>query len=868
MNTNPDNKGKKKLKIRRKKQQNKSKSSISSSTSDSSSTNKPKRKFKIKRKPRTNIDTEDIVSSQMSSSLLSLLVTSDDLDTQSSVSELDIKSSTYSVNIIVPYRDNLVLKNKKNQNRLEHLRKFKEHMISDFLPKVVNKFKSDGITANIQITIAEQTQDGKRFNRGALLNAAFLNDPTHDVYIFHDVDLLPKPNMINIYSTRYSHNDIIHFAGGWDRYTGADYIGGVTLIGKQVFRRINGFPNDYWGWGGEDDEIKRRLESINMYSNLKKIRISESYEDLEDIKLIEVKRTMLKNNALELDNIIRRDQAGQHSKTWRTNGLVQSVNNFYTIVDTIKEGSNFTSILINLEYNIIKSSLDEQALRPDLFTKSESKESDSILHIKESITKDELNEMFNIDNYSTSYDSYEECDRNKHMFPYITNPLIFSKLLDIIDIKSFQKKINIRDSDKLTDDIYQGKYTKETIMNTFNYMFYKIRLGVFVFIKDNKVKYFVPFHNLNYVNNWSSFINFTDGINNIDEYEVERKPYIRDSINKNIGKWGANNCILGTWEGSTVGDMGWSEMLEMLNDTCANRDVNDSIFFYNRRDNPVITKNRTEPYNHVFNGYDHPLEDEFSHETYIPIVGYCKNNQFADVLIPIYADWRDITGKYYPTSCQNMNVSDITESWDVKQPIAVFRGSATGCGVTPHNNDRIAVSLISNQLKSMGNNSIMDAGLTGFNLRDKKISGGPISFFKYKDAGLDRTVERIPMNGQSSYKYIIHIDGHVSAYRLGKELSLHSCIIKVKSRGDYYVWFSNQLVPFNPRKNNLETANMVEISSVKANLIGTIQYLQKNDSIAKKLAENANDLYTKIMNRDNIYNYTQTVINKISMNYY
>jgi hypothetical protein len=97
---------------------------------------------------------------------------------------------------------------------------------------------------------------------------------------------------------------------------------------------------------------------------------------------------MLKNNALELDNIIRRDQAGQHSKTWRTNGLVQSVNNFYTIVDTIKEGSNFTSILINLEYNIIKSSLDEQALRPDLFTKSESKESDSILHIKESITNE------------------------------------------------------------------------------------------------------------------------------------------------------------------------------------------------------------------------------------------------------------------------------------------------------------------------------------------------------------------------------------------------------------------------------------------------------------------------------------------------
>ena len=35
------------------------------------------------------------------------------------------------------------------------------------------------------------------------------------------------------------------------------------------------------------------------------------------------------------------------------------------------------------------------------------------------------------------------------------------------------------------------------------------------------------------------------------------------------------------------------------------------------------------------------------------------------------------------------------------------------------------------------------------------------------------------MNEQSNYKYIIHIDGHVSAYRLGKELSLGSTILKV-----------------------------------------------------------------------------------------
>ena len=992
-------------------------------------------------------------------------------------------------------------------------------MTSIFLPKVEESFKQNGIDANIQITIAEQTQDGKRFNRGALLNVGFLYNPNFDVYVFHDVDLLPNDNMLNVYSTKYSQNDIIHFAGGWDRYSGADYIGGVTLIGKNVFNTTNGFPNDYWGWGGEDDEIKRRLDSVGLYNKLRKIRVSNSYRDLEEIETVREKRTTLKSNALELDNIIRTDQAEEHETTWRVNGLNQHVENFYSILDINEDSkNNFISVLIELNYDVIKPKLNERLLRPDLFSERnpESKDSDEdeivrsitgiaegsagygdvelstetyqisdapeqiknkflyyfssfpeelknrlqmdeamsfsiteanlaktisekilelegisqnssiidatagaggnsisfMLHfanllsielnekrceilknnlnasdhylnervlakydvkcgsynnhvkktdviffdppwggvgymdkkvvqlelggmlmnrvanslkditryvvmklplnynlealssgvaehegtvtheiitdsrnkpkmllvfieypqdltsIDEGITISELNSMFAINKYVTSYDSYEDCMSNKKQFPYLTNPIIFYKLLESIDLSSFNKKIDIPQSDKLKDDIYQGHFDKETIKNTFNYMFYKIRLGVFIMIKDNSVKYFIPFQNMNYINNWSSFITFADGINNIDEYEVDRSTYIRDSINKNISTWGANNCVLGTWEGNTVGDMGWSEMLEMLIETCANREVNDCVLFYNRRDNPVITKTRTEPYNHIFNGYDTPLEEEFNHETYIPIIGYCKNDNFSDVLVPIYADWRDITGKYYPTSCQNMNVSDINEDWSSKDPIAVFRGSATGCGITADTNDRILVSLISKELREKrGINNIIDAGLTGFNMRDKKISEGNVGYFKYREAGLSNTVDRIPMNTQSNFKYIIHIDGHVSAYRLGKELSLKSCIIKIKSKGGYYVWFSDHLEAFNG-KDNLETANYFEVDNISSKLIRSIHISKSRDKIAKKLAENAYNLYTRIMNRDNIYDYTQNVINKISMNFY
>uniref|UniRef100_A0A8C3QK82 Beta-1,4-galactosyltransferase n=2 Tax=Sylvioidea TaxID=2116661 RepID=A0A8C3QK82_9PASS len=42
------------------------------------------------------------------------------------------------------------------------------------------------------------------------------------------------------------------------------YFGGVSALTPDQYMKINGFPNEYWGWGGEDDDIATRVRLAGM----------------------------------------------------------------------------------------------------------------------------------------------------------------------------------------------------------------------------------------------------------------------------------------------------------------------------------------------------------------------------------------------------------------------------------------------------------------------------------------------------------------------------------------------------------------------------------------------------------------------------
>ena len=118
------------------------------------------------------------------------------------------------------------------------------------------------------VVVAEQADDGEKFNRGAMLNAAFTIARAHyvddresgegAVYVCHDVDMAPHASC----GAHYGESETLRSAADAGvatvleargcRYASDGCFGGVTVYNARAYIASNGYPNTFWGWGGED----------------------------------------------------------------------------------------------------------------------------------------------------------------------------------------------------------------------------------------------------------------------------------------------------------------------------------------------------------------------------------------------------------------------------------------------------------------------------------------------------------------------------------------------------------------------------------------------------------------------------------------
>uniref|UniRef100_A0A8W8K2N3 Beta-1,4-galactosyltransferase n=1 Tax=Magallana gigas TaxID=29159 RepID=A0A8W8K2N3_MAGGI len=150
------------------------------------------------------------------------------------------------VAILIPFRD-----------RESHLGIFLNHMHA-FLMKQQLEYG---------IYVVEQTK-GLEFNRGFLFNVGYkeaLKDSDYDCFVLHDVDLLPE-NDHNIYTCPVDQPKHLAIASEKWQYKlpYTSYFGGVSALTREQYEAINGFSNEFFGWGGEDDDFYNRVAWAKM----------------------------------------------------------------------------------------------------------------------------------------------------------------------------------------------------------------------------------------------------------------------------------------------------------------------------------------------------------------------------------------------------------------------------------------------------------------------------------------------------------------------------------------------------------------------------------------------------------------------------
>ena len=735
------------------------------------------------------------------------------------LNEKDNNKKQTKIAIIISYR-----------NRVENLNNFIEYFY---------KLNNNN---NIDIFIVEQN-NADNFNRGLLLNIGFIisNNKFHyDRYIFHDVDMYPEQNLFDLYFQFIDYN--IHYASPDlnSKYKFNEFLGGVIGMNENDIKKINGFPNNFFGWGGEDDALYNRLATNNIkIYRPKNGNFEIPFHDIP--KKIEINEKKKENILNDLNN-------------WNNNGI----NQLLKIYINVKEYSDLFNFLKSSENNINNNAISLE----DFLKKNKNIKKENINYYFYKIDylakHNKFNDIFENKNIiqQNINKNLEEFKKNKlPIFQHKKNPKYISVIEPlvywdeienkIIDSYTEPKKYILPNLDKINKrhekinnlvknqfEPYNKQLTKEDLKNTIKFIFDVYHELIYFRIRDNKIVLAYHLYNSESKIDWYKYLKYIskdNQIKNIDNslinimndknqnYETLLKPHFIH----------ANHCLLNFEAFTYYEGMPYSYILtfiEMLNYTINTfGNVPDCDLLINRKDFAYLRKDNKY-------AYDHLLDEKIVNpiKKYWPLGVQSKKDINLDITIPSADEWTDL---------QKMKKIKFFD-WKNKISKAVYRGQSSGCGSNTKNNPRLKLAELSYNNK----NNILDVAISKLTYRIK-VYNQFVSFidrYKYKHL----IGSKMDALEQSKYKYIFNIEGNAQAYRYPNEFKKKSLILNVKS--DYYMWFEPLL------KNN---KHMIIINKNYDNLFDVLDYLKKNDDKAKKIASNGYKFSKKYITKDNTATY-------------
>lgn len=402
-----------------------------------------------------------------------------------------------------------------------------------------------------------------------------------------------------------------------------------------------------------------------------------------------------------------------------------------------------------------------------------------------------------------------------------------------------------RDMIKLSDRYFN--LTTHEVHDTFNYIFNNFKKGTFIQVYKNTIETFAPINNQNFRQQ------------HLDKIQVDPTKYkdIYDLFNQSstlLGlrpipvsepeTWYMNNSFIRYDSESNLHNTHiYYDMFLTLQNT---RDIPDLEFFLNKRDNPILSTGPYEPYFHLFGSRKYPLADPRTR--YTPILSTSKTDDFADVLIPTHDDWCRAVyqetrstinyGKAYP----KVN----SRPWERKVSKVVFRGTTTGAGTTPETNQRLRMwDLVQNLPKDQAD--LFDVGFVRWNIRPRKHESSPYFDLIRRDSYPQASF--MTPQEQSTYKYILNVEGHVAAFRLGYEMSFESVILLVNS--EWKMWYSHMIHPW---------IHYVPVKADMSDLVEMVMWCEANQDRCQIIIQNALAFYNKYLGTKGILDYLQQTL--------
>jgi hypothetical protein len=368
----------------------------------------------------------------------------------------------------------------------------------------------------------------------------------------------------------------------------------------------------------------------------------------------------------------------------------------------------------------------------------------------------------------------------------------------------------------------------------------RFRSGIFVSFRASRVSLFQPFSDHVHRNNMVRVESLTRETRRLIR---RRADWLRDPRT-----WYVNHCWVDNKRRRRHTPTEWfaTEYLYFLEQVAATfpGGLPDLDVIINDRDFPLCPKSRRPPH--------------------IPVLSCVTHPEFRDPAFPTPDDIETVTAKVFlhltkASTCRDTFAHPFEPvPWEQRQPTAVFRGIANGCGVDHRTNPRIRLAWMGRTRPELtgGTPPLLDVGIVKiFDAVPRVDPGSGNVTVMTRDHLLKEVggeVPAIPLHQQSRFRYILNVEGYVGAFRYLHMLASGSVVLNVACL--YQMWYEPAIQPWK---------HIVPVSSVDG-VPDAVLWCRSHDGECQRIARDAKTLHTQLASMETLSAYVITLLRLIA----